>query len=132
MIRNCFTNLNKTKHLSLIQRHIENTTQLFKLNLSSLHSSPSQNFDEPFEIIDDDLEIHTSPSRPLLVKQIIRELNCTIAEAQQISTLQKTYNPPFTFKKISSIAAFLKSKDVPLSSILENSWLFAANLRKYY
>lgn len=131
MIRSFICNLNKSKHL-FMQHHIQNTTKLFNLSITSLHSNPSHNFDEPFEITADyvDPNIRTNHSKPMLIKQIIEELNCSKDEAVTIIYQQKTLNKPFTFKKVSSIAAFLKSKDVPVSSIIENPWLFASNLRK--
>lgn len=132
MIRSCVIKLSKTKNL-FTQQHIANTTQLFNLNISRLHShDQSSNFDEPFELIEDyvDPDIRTNHSRPMLVKKISKELNCSIADAMQITHQQKSLKP-FTFRKISSIAAFLKSKEVPLASIMENSWLFSTNLREY-
>lgn len=131
MIRSCISKLTYSKNL-FMQQHIKNTTQLFNLNIKSLHSNPSHNFDEPFEIIADyvDPNIRTNNSKPVLIKQISEELNCSKAEAVQIVYQQKNFKP-FTFKKVSSITAFLKSKDVPVSSIIENPWLFASNLRKY-
>lgn len=132
MIRSCISKLTYSKHL-LLQQHIKNTTQLFNLNITRLHSNPSHNFDEPFEIIADyvDPNIRTNNSKPMLIKQISEEFNCSKDKAAQIIYQQKNFKP-YTFKKVSSIAAFLKSKDVPVSSIIENPWLFASNLRKYY
>lgn len=130
MIRSFLFNLNKSKHL-FMQQHIKNTTKLFNLSIATLHSNPSHSFDEPFEIIADyvDPDIHTNHTKSMLVKEIREVLNCSNNEAAQIIQQQKNFKP-FTFKKVSSMVAFLKSKKVPVASIIENPWLFASNLRK--